>query len=129
MSDELLELERGTGSAKRIIVVFRSDLPEMTRAKGEVQFGHAVAGVLHEAGWAAFTEYVADNQPKICMEADSLDDLRAMQAKAAKRGVPSFMVTDAAHTVFAEPTTTCLGIGPMSKTDGNSITRGARMRQ
>ena len=33
----------------RIIVVFRADLPEMTRAKGEVQFGHAVDGCLESS--------------------------------------------------------------------------------
>ncbi|WP_162233347.1 aminoacyl-tRNA hydrolase [Sphingomonas sp. Leaf33] len=118
----------GTATARRIIVVYRADLPMMTRAKGEVQFGHAVAGLLHQTDAALFAAYMADGQPKISMEVGSLNDLLRIQAKAFRRGVTAFLVEDAAHTVFDQPTITCIGLGPMTKTDGNSITRGAKMR-
>ena len=120
-----------TADRLRIIVVYRADLPEMTRAKGEVQFGHAVASVLvqcMESRPELVRQYMADNQPKIAMEVDGINDLLKIKDKAEKRGVPCFLVTDAAHTVFSEPTVTTLGLGPMTKTDGNSLTRGARMR-
>lgn len=121
-----------TSGALRIIVVFRSDLPEMTRAKGEVQFGHAVASVL----WKAMkvdpdmvSRYMEENQVKVCMEVDDEKCLWEIAEKAEKRGVVYSVVKDAGHTVFACPTVTCVGIGPMSKSDGNNLTRKARMRQ
>jgi peptidyl-tRNA hydrolase len=115
----------------RIIVVFRSDLPEMTRAKGEVQFGHAVASVMFSAMQvepSVVEQYMSENQIKLNMEVDGLEALLKIQEKATKRGVNHFVVTDAAHTVFEKPTITAIGLGPMSKTDGNALTRDARMR-
>ena len=120
-----------TADKLRIIVVYRADLAEMTRAKGEVQFGHAVAGVLVQvmkSNAELVDHYMADNQPKIAMEVDDTDALLKIREKAQKRGVPFFLVTDAAHTIFSEPTVTCIGLGPMNKTDGNSVCREARMR-
>ena len=120
-----------TADKLRIIVVYRADLPEMTRAKGEVQFGHAVASVLFQAMESdpeLFRRYMTDNQPKIAMEVDSLEDLRKVEARAKARGVPHFLVTDAGHTIFDGETITTIGLGPMTKTDGNNVTRGARMR-
>jgi peptidyl-tRNA hydrolase len=121
-----------TADKLRIIVVYRADLPEMTRAKGEVQFGHAVAGVLVQTmalNPALVAQYMDDNQPKIAMEVADTGALIKIQEKAEKRGVPFFLVTDAAHTIFEIPTLTVLGLGPMTKTDGNNITRGAKMRE
>lgn len=124
-------LMSATSDKLRIVVVFRADLPMMTPPKAEVQFGHAVAAVLRHA-WktdpALVDQYFEDNQPKLSMEVPSLADLEKIAAKAAKRGVPHFLVTDAAHTVFDAPTVTCIGLGPMTKTDGNALTRDARMR-
>jgi len=119
---------KDTALALRMIVVIRGDLPQMTRAKGEVQFGHAIAALMHKAPADLIDRYMADNQPKICMEVDDLSEIERIRAKAESRGVTFEVIKDAAHTVFDEPTITCVGIGPMTKTDGNAITRGARMR-
>lgn len=120
-----------TADELRIIVVFRADLPEMTAPKAEIQFGHAVCGTIAEAlkgDPTVFDRYMAGNQPKVNMEVDGLDDLRRIMDKCRARGVPCELIEDAAHTVFSEPTYTCIGIGPTSKTNGNAVTRGARMR-
>jgi peptidyl-tRNA hydrolase len=113
-----------------IIVVLCGDLPEMTRGKGEVQFGHAVASCLVQAlaqNPALVEHYMAENQIKLAMEVDSLDTLMRIKEKAEKRGVNHALITDAAHTCFSEPTITCIGLGPMTKTDGNALTRDACM--
>lgn len=120
-----------TADELRIIVVFRADLPEMTAPKAEIQFGHAVCGALKEAvkdDPSVFGRYMDGNQPKVNMEVASLDDLHRIVEKCRARGVPCELIKDAAHTVFAEPTYTCVGIGPTTKTNGNAVTRGARMR-
>lgn len=56
---------------------------------------------------------------KICLVVDTVDDLRALENEY-KDICGVSLVTDAGFTVFNEPTTTCLGIGPLrdsEKTD------------
>lgn len=120
-----------TAEQLRILVVYRADLPEMTGPKAEIQFGHAVCGTIEKAledDPTIFSRYMAGNQPKVNMEVDTLDDLHRIVERCRKRGVPCELIKDAAHTVFEVPTYTCVGIGPTTKTHGNSVTRGARMR-
>jgi len=130
----------------RIYIVFRADLPEMTRAKGEVQAAHAAASLIyqcaqHSAGMDVLHDYMSydegglsetglvhKGQTKINMEVDDLPALKKICERAINRNVDFVMIQDAAHTVFDAPTITCVGIGPCSKTNGNAITRGARMR-
>lgn len=127
----------------RIYIVFRGDLPEMTRAKGEVQAAHAAASLIYMGLNTPGTSrervieymeptihdrFVKDGQAKIVMEVVDKDALTEVFERALVRDVPVVCIQDAAHTVFAEPTVTCLAFGPCSKTDGNAITRGAWMR-
>lgn len=49
---------------------------------------------------------------KICLVVDTVDQLKEIEAEYRDICGVS-LVTDAAHTVFDEPTTTCLGIGPL----------------
>lgn len=102
-----------TADKLRMIVVLRADLPEMTRGKGEVQFGHAIATCLVQAmaqDAALVGRYMAESQVKLSMEVDSLEALLKIKEKAQKRGVNRALITDAAHTCFNEPTITCIGL-------------------
>jgi peptidyl-tRNA hydrolase len=56
-------------------------------------------------------------------------ELMSIEKRAAAKGIPHFVVTDAGQTVFDQPTVTCIGIGPATKAQTNSITRGAQMRK
>lgn len=125
--------------ALRIYIVFRADLPEMTRAKGEVQAAHAAASLIFtgmEKHPSRITEYmgtiergcVKSGQAKIVMEVPNALQLVLIWQKAAQRGINVVAIEDQAHTVFTEPTFTCIAFGPCTKTEGNAITRGARMR-
>ena len=124
--------------ALRMYIVFRADLPEMTRAKGEVQAAHAAASLIYKGMenhpsrikqyMGEFEDHVDQGQAKVCMEVLDSVALYAMTAKLLDRGVPYVLIEDAAHTVFDKPTVTCLAFGPCGKTDGNAITRDARMR-
>ena len=51
---------------------------------------------------------------KITLVVDTVDELKAIQAKY-KDICGTSLVTDAGFTVFKEPTTTCLGLGPISE--------------
>jgi len=115
----------------RMVLVFRADLPEMTRGKSEVQAAHAAftAGVrLAIDEPHLVNRYLAAGQPKICIEVDDEPQLTWIVEKARARGVHVETVRDQGRTVFAGPTMTCAIMGPMSKTDSNFITRGTRMR-
>jgi peptidyl-tRNA hydrolase len=110
---------------RRIAVVFRADL-DMPCGKAEVQFGHAVARLI--AALPSGDDYLSGSELKLSMECNGVDDLEDIALKAAKRGVPFAIIVDAGRTVFDGPTTTCIGLGPMNKTDCNALTRNARMR-
>lgn len=132
----------------RIVVVVRNDL-NMPMGKFGVQVGHAVASTLYLTtihGPYLAQDYMAyqllDYQPrtsisseidsgqtKIIVGVDSLDELLKIRDKAIKRCVYHSLIKDAAKTFFSEPTITCLGLGPMTKTDSNYITRGLRTIQ
>lgn len=51
---------------------------------------------------------------KITLVVDTVEELRALQNKY-KDICGTSLVTDAGFTVFNEPTTTCLGLGPISE--------------
>lgn len=54
----------------------------------------------------------SDHAYKICLVVDTVDELKALH-EAYKDVCGVSLVTDAGFTVFDEPTTTCLGIGPI----------------
>ena len=51
---------------------------------------------------------------KITLRISTVDELKAIQEKY-KNICGTHLVTDAGFTVFKEPTTTCLGLGPISE--------------
>jgi peptidyl-tRNA hydrolase len=51
---------------------------------------------------------------KITLVVDTVDELKSLQEKY-KNICGTSLVTDAGFTVFNEPTTTCLGIGPIAE--------------
>lgn len=111
----------------RIAVIFRADI-DIPRGKAEVQFGHAVGRCVMDAQVDLVATYRANAETKLSLEVDSLADLERIAERARGRGVTCALIQDAGRTVFAEPTVTCLGLGPMGKTDCNALTRGTRMR-
>ena len=56
----------------------------------------------------------SDRAYKITLIVDTVDELTAIQEKY-KNICGTHLVTDAGFTVFTEPTTTCLGLGPISE--------------
>lgn len=132
-------------NALRMYIIFRADLPEMTRAKGEVQAAHAAAsliftGLVNNSRYPTLSDsihqymgvikygVVNEGQAKVVMEVDDAASLIKIWRKAEERGVNVVGIEDQAHTVFTEPTFTCVAFGPCSKTDGNALTRDARKR-
>lgn len=63
---------------------------------------------------------------KITLVVDTVEELKALQEKY-KDICGTSLVTDAAHTVFDEPTTTCLGIGPISEENIGEDLKGLKV--
>lgn len=113
----------------RMAAIFRADLA-MPPGKLAVQAGHAFLttwrNFAHRDPEAA-SHYATASQTKIVLMAPDLAALERIRDKAEQRGVAYSLIVDAGRTVFTEPTVTVLGLGPMSKTDTNALTRGLDM--
>lgn len=102
----------------RIYIIVRADL-DMPIGKAMGQATHAAEGALsHAFAICPLNDPRINNyegsadRTKIVLRVKSLAQLQAVQQNAAAAGLPHYLVTDHAKTVFPEPTITCLGIGP-----------------
>ena len=63
---------------------------------------------------------------KICLVVDTVDQLKEIEAEYRDICGVS-LVTDAGFTVFDEPTTTCLGIGPLLDSEKTDTLKGLKV--
>lgn len=128
--------------AKQVIVM-RTDL-NMRKGKMIAQGSHASLGVwllIHydkerrkvlsnkvdysDAVHEAADDWICGTFTKICVRADSEDQLIQVYKGAIHAGLPVKLITDAGHTEFhGQPTRTCLAIGPAWSDDIDKITGG-----
>jgi PTH2 family peptidyl-tRNA hydrolase len=104
----------------RLYCAIRDDLT-IPDGKWMVQAGHAFVSTVEEARKLGrqdqITRYMEHGQPKIVVKAKNEAALRRAEAECKAAGIPCYLVTDAARTVFTKPTVTCLGIGPVLRSD------------
>ena len=98
---------------KQVIVV-RTDLG-MSPGKLAVQVAHGSVGSADNArrehrGW--FSAWFSEGQKKVVVKVESEHELRDLQKKANRVGLPNMLVEDAGLTELTPGTTTALGIGP-----------------
>ena len=110
----------------QMVAIFREDLA-MPIGKLAAQAGHA-----YLQAWLTSIETGVDltdrdQHAKIALVAPDLATLLKIQDHAAEIGVVAALIIDGAKTVFSEPTVTVLGLGPMTKTQSNTLTRGLKM--
>ena len=58
----------------------------------------------------------SDKAYKITLVVDTVEELKQLQQRY-ENVCGTALITDAGYTVFKEPTTTCLGLGPISEED------------
>jgi PTH2 family peptidyl-tRNA hydrolase len=108
-------MTRAKGSMEyKLVVVIRDDL-RMSPGKLAVQVAHAAVSCAMEArsrksDW--FAKWYREGQRKVVLRAKNMDELRILEVKAARAGLPRALITDAGLTELPPETTTCLGIGP-----------------
>ena len=112
------------------IIVMRADL-NMRKGKMIAQGAHAsVSAVLvaQAARDPRLDEWLKGSYTKICVRADSLEELREVFNKAEDAGLIACMITDNGLTEFnGIPTTTCCAIGPDTDEKINPITGHLRL--
>ncbi|OYQ31458.1 hypothetical protein CHU95_20110 [Niveispirillum lacus] len=110
-------------------IVSRAAIDAAGGARGKMmaQAGHAFLHAFLDATArfpGAAAAYVASDAPrKIVLVAATAADLAALASAYSDR-CGTFLVVDAGHTVFAAPTVTCLGIGPIEAEDVGGDLRG-----
>lgn len=107
----------------KMYIVVRKDL-DMPPGKMAAQVGHAVGRLLlwHTSEWSMHRGDILDqyfdvtkgNEAKVVLGCQDEKELMELKDLASTHKIPITVVKDAAHTVFKEPTVTCLGIGPVT---------------
>lgn len=108
-----------TDDELRMYCVMRTDLV-MPVPKMLVQAGHAyMSSGIQAMGLNPdrFWQWFERSQAKIALRAKTLDALLRAQQECEAIAVPCALITDEGRTVFAAPTVTCLGIGPVLRAE------------
>ena len=116
-------------SELRLYCLMRMDL-EIPLGKMLAQAGHAFVSTLYCAmsiNNKAVDHYMQNAQPKITLKAKNLNVLIRAKKECDNLGLPNYLVTDAGRTVFSEPTVTCLGIGPVMKSQLSKYIQGLQL--
>jgi PTH2 family peptidyl-tRNA hydrolase len=120
------------------VLVIRNDL-NMRKGKMVAQGAHAAMMVLlniltdeqteteyEQTGW--LNEWISHSMAKICVRADSKEELHQLRDAALEAGLPAYIVTDAGYTEFGGvPTDTALAIGPAPVERLDAITRHLKL--
>jgi PTH2 family peptidyl-tRNA hydrolase len=98
----------------KLVIVVREDI-ELSPGKMAAQVAHAAVMASLEAKsktmkW--FSMWISEGQKKVVVRAESLGELRELEAMAKRLKLATAVVEDAGMTELLPGTVTCLGIGP-----------------
>jgi peptidyl-tRNA hydrolase len=103
---------------KMYCIFAKEAIDKMNGIRGKMcaQAGHAflhTALLAQEQFPQQFADYInGDHRFKITLIVDTVEELKQLQ-QAYQDKCATKLITDKGFTVFTEPTTTCLGIGPL----------------
>lgn len=103
----------------KMYVIVRSDLG-MESGKIAAQAGHAFLGAYRNALKSrpnAVESYNQTNETKIALRIKGLVQLMKVHNTLMNTNFPFVLIKDAGHTVFDEPTITCIGLGPVRESE------------
>ena len=106
------------------MVVVRTDLG-LSKGKMAAQVSHAAVNCAiksKKSDSLNFNNWFSEGQKKVVLKASEESELRKLQQHAREMGLISSLITDAGLTEVPPGTVTCIGIGPSSDSDIDSIT-------
>lgn len=121
-------------ASTKMVCIMRKDLRnsdgnKLPKGKLIAQGGHAYVGLVSQIlkennpeNIGKLNKWLASSFVKVALEVDSLEELLEIYEKASVNGLNTILIKDNGHTEFAEPTITCIGIGPDNKEKIDSIT-------
>ncbi len=110
---------------KQVILV-RQDL-KMDKGKLATQVAHASVDAVLASSPAKVDAWRDEGMKKIVLKVKDETELRHYSQLAKKEKLVAKLITDAGHTFFKEPTTTCLGIGPDSDEKIDKVTKSLKL--
>lgn len=110
---------------KQVILV-RTDL-KMPKGKACAQVAHASVECVLKSPKKLVNEWHAEGMKKVCLKVKDFEEMKHYMILAEEAGLVCSLITDAGHTVFKEPTVTCLGIGPDDESKIDKITGKLKM--
>lgn len=108
----------------KLVVVVRTDLG-ISKGKMAAQVAHAAVNCAlksRKSDSFNFKKWFDEGQKKVVVKGQNESTLRDLQQHAREIGLVSSLVTDAGLTEVPAGTVTCLGIGPASDSEIDSIT-------
>ena len=108
----------------KLVVVVRTDLG-ISKGKMAAQVAHAAVNCTlksRKSDSSNFKKWFDEGQKKVVVKGQNESILRDLQQHAREIGLVSSLVTDAGLTEVPAGTVTCLGIGPASDSEIDSIT-------
>ena len=108
----------------KLVVVVRTDLG-ITKGKIAAQVAHAAVNCVlksKKSFSSNFNKWFDGGQKKVVVKGPNESILRDLQQYAREVGLVSSLVTDAGLTEVPPGTVTCLGIGPATDSEIDSIT-------
>lgn len=110
------------------IIVMRADL-NMRKGKMVAQGAHASVGtVVAYRDDPRVVEWLSGAFTKICVRADSLEQLMMVYTDAISAGMLATLITDNGKTEFGdEKTITCVAIGPDTPERLDAVTGGLKL--
>ena len=112
-------------TVKQVIIV-RHDL-QMNKGKFAVQVAHASCTASYKATTPNMLAWENEGSCKICLQAKDLPHLLQLKDLAVRAKLTTSLITDAGVTVFNEPQTTCLAIGPNKIEEIDLITKDLKL--
>ena len=108
----------------KLVVVVRTDLG-ISKGKMAAQVAHAAVNCAlksKKSDSSNFKKWFDEGQKKVVVKGQNESTLLNLQQYAREVGLVSSLVTDAGLTEVPAGTVTCLGIGPASDSEIDSIT-------
>lgn len=112
--------------ALKQVILVRADL-KMPKGKMAAQCAHASVDAAFKTEKKLMHEWITSGMKKIVLRVDSLKELLEYKRKADDAGLITGLITDAGKTVFKQPETTCLAIGPYEEKKIDAITGKLRL--